>query len=50
MSPALIMVRIFMIKSLKGLDFETWTDLVPAAVTTLIMTLNNSIARGFLGV
>lgn len=45
-SPALIMVGIFMIQSLRDLDFETWTELVPAAVTILIMTFSYSIAEG----
>ncbi|HIH74474.1 MAG TPA: NCS2 family permease [Methanosarcina sp.] len=45
-SPALIMVGIFMIQGLRDLDFDTWTELVPAAVTILIMTFSYSIAEG----
>jgi len=45
-SPALIMVGIFMIQSLRDLDFETWTEIVPAAVTILMMTFSYSIAEG----
>ncbi|MGB9938825.1 NCS2 family permease [Methanosarcina sp.] len=45
-SPALIMVGIFMIQSLRDLDFETWTEVVPATVTILVMTFSYSIAEG----
>lgn len=45
-SPALIMVGIFMIQSLRDLDFETWTEVVPAVITILVMTFSYSIAEG----
>jgi len=45
-SPALIMVGIFMIQSLRDLDFETWTEVVPATVIILVMTFSYSIAEG----
>lgn len=45
-SPALIMVGIFMIQSLRYLEFENWTVVAPAAVTILMMTFNYSIAEG----
>jgi adenine/guanine/hypoxanthine permease len=45
-SPALIMVGIFTIQSLRDLDFETWTEVVPAAITILVMIFSYSIAEG----
>jgi AGZA family xanthine/uracil permease-like MFS transporter len=47
-SPALIMVGISMIQSLRYLDFETWTEIVPAAVIILIMTFSYSITEGII--
>lgn len=45
-APALIMVGIFMIISLKDLDFGDWTNIVPAAVTIFSMPFSYSIATG----
>lgn len=45
-SPALIMVGIIMIQSLRDLDFDTWTEVVPVVVTILMMTFSYSIAEG----
>ena len=45
-SPALVMVGIFMIISLKDMDFKDWTDVVPAAVAIFSMPLSYSIATG----
>jgi AGZA family xanthine/uracil permease-like MFS transporter len=42
------MAGIFMIQSLRDFDFENWTELVPAAVTILIMTFIYSVAEGIL--
>ena len=35
-----------MIQSLRDLDFETWTEVVPAVITILVMTFSYSIAEG----
>jgi len=45
-SPALVMVGIFMIISLKDLDFKDWTNIVPATVAIFSMPLAYSIATG----
>jgi AGZA family xanthine/uracil permease-like MFS transporter len=45
-APALVMVGIFMIISLKDLDFGDWTNIVPAAVTIFSMPFSYSIATG----
>lgn len=45
-APALVMVGIYMMMSLKDLDFESFTDMVPAAVAIFMMPFSYSIATG----
>lgn len=45
-APALVMVGIFMMMSLKELNFSDWTDLVPACVAIFVMPFSYSIAHG----
>jgi AGZA family xanthine/uracil permease-like MFS transporter len=45
-APALIMVGIFMMMSLKGFDFGEWTDIVPACIAIFTMPFSYSIAAG----
>lgn len=44
--PALVMVGIFMMMSLKQFDFTEWTDLVPACIAIFTMPFSYSIAAG----
>ena len=45
-SPALIMVGVFMMQALKGLNFDDITEMVPAAVAIFTMPFTYSIAEG----
>ena len=45
-SPALIMVGVFMMQALKGLNFDDITEMVPAAITIFTMPFTYSIAEG----
>jgi AGZA family xanthine/uracil permease-like MFS transporter len=45
-APALVLVGIFMISSLKNLDFSDWTDAAPACVAFFTMPFAYSIAHG----
>ncbi len=45
-APALILVGVFMISPVKDLDFDDYTELIPAFLTMLIMPLTYSIAEG----
>jgi AGZA family xanthine/uracil permease-like MFS transporter len=45
-APALVLVGIFMMASLKDLDFSDWTDFVPASVAIFVMPFSYSIAHG----
>ncbi len=45
-APALVMVGIYMIMSLRELDFSSFTDVLPAAVAIFMMPLSYSIATG----
>jgi AGZA family xanthine/uracil permease-like MFS transporter len=45
-APALILVGIFMMMGLRELDFDDWTDFVPACVALLVMPFSYSIAHG----
>jgi AGZA family xanthine/uracil permease-like MFS transporter len=45
-APALIMVGVYMMMSLKDLDFGSYTDVIPAAIAIFIMPFSYSIANG----
>ncbi len=45
-APALVLVGIFMMASLKDLDFTDWTNFVPACVALFVMPFTYSIAHG----
>ncbi|HPZ76107.1 MAG TPA: NCS2 family permease [Thermosynergistes sp.] len=45
-SPALIMVGVFMMQALKGLNFDDITEMVPAAIAIFTMPFTYSIAEG----
>ena len=45
-APALVLVGIFMMASLKDLDFSDWTNFVPACVALFVMPFAYSIAHG----
>ena len=45
-APALVMVGIYMIMGLRELNFEDWTELVPALIAFIVMPLAYSIAAG----
>jgi AGZA family xanthine/uracil permease-like MFS transporter len=45
-APALIMVGMYMIMSLRGLDFEDWTEFFPAVLAALMMPMAYGIAIG----
>ncbi len=45
-APALVLVGIFMMASLKDLDFGDWTEFVPASVAIFVMPFSYSIAHG----
>lgn len=45
-APALVMVGIYMMMSLKDLDFSSFTDVVPASVAVFMMPFSYSIATG----
>ena len=45
-APALVLVGIFMMASLKDLDFSDWTNFVPACVALFTMPFAYSIAHG----
>nr|WP_321499323.1 NCS2 family permease [uncultured Dethiosulfovibrio sp.] len=45
-APALVMVGIYMMMSLKDLDFSSFTDIVPASVAIFMMPFSYSIATG----
>ena len=45
-APALVMVGIYMMMSLKDLDFSSFTDVVPASVAIFMMPFSYSIATG----
>jgi AGZA family xanthine/uracil permease-like MFS transporter len=45
-APALVLVGIFMMASLKDLDFGDWTAFVPASVAIFVMPFSYSIAHG----
>ncbi|MDR3355400.1 MAG: NCS2 family permease [Synergistaceae bacterium] len=45
-APALIMVGIYMMMGLRDLNYEEWTDLVPAMLSFFMMPLSYSIATG----
>ncbi|MEA3284810.1 MAG: solute carrier family 23 protein, partial [Synergistota bacterium] len=45
-APALIMVGVYMMMSLKDLDFDSYTDVIPAAIAIFIMPFSYSIANG----
>lgn len=45
-APALVLVGIFMMMSLKDLDFGDWTDTVPACLAIFVMPFSYSIAHG----
>ena len=45
-APALVLVGVFMMASLKDLDFSDWTDFVPASVAIFVMPFSYSIAHG----
>ena len=40
------MQNVFMMASLKDLDFSDWTDFVPASVAIFVMPFSYSIAHG----
>ncbi len=44
--PALVLVGIFMMASLKDLDFGDWTAFVPASVAIFVVSFSYSIAHG----
>ena len=45
-APALVLVGIFMMMSLKDLDFGDWTNVVPASIAIFVMPFSYSIAHG----
>lgn len=45
-APALVLVGVFMMASLKDLDFSDWTNFVPASVAIFVMPFTYSIAYG----
>ncbi len=45
-APALIMVGLFMISSIKEIDFKDFTEAIPAFLTIILMPLSYSIANG----
>lgn len=45
-APALVLVGVFMMMSLKDLDYGNWTELVPACVAVMVMPFSYSIAVG----
>ena len=45
-APALILVGVYMMMSLRDLDYDEWTDLVPAILGFIMMPLTYSIATG----
>jgi adenine/guanine/hypoxanthine permease len=47
-APALITVGIYMIRDIRLVDFEDWTEAVPAFLTMLLMPLTFSVTNGIL--
>ena len=47
-APALILVGLFMISPVKEIDFEDYTEAIPAFLTLIIMPLSYSIANGIM--
>ena len=45
-APTLVLVGIFMMASLKDLDFGDWTEFVPASIASFVMPFSYSIAHG----
>jgi len=45
-APALVLVGVFMMMSLKDLDYGNWTELVPACIAIMVMPFSYSIAVG----
>ena len=47
-APALIIVGVFMMREIKGIDFEDFSSAIPAFLTIVIMPLTYSIANGIM--
>lgn len=47
-APALIIVGVFMMREIKGIDFEDFSTAIPAFLTIVIMPLTYSIANGIM--
>ena len=47
-APALILVGLFMISPVKEIDFEDYTEAIPAFLTLIVMPLSYSIANGIM--
>ena len=47
-APALILVGLFMISPVKEIDFDDYTEAIPAFLTLIIMPLSYSIANGIM--
>lgn len=45
-APALVVVGIFMFKNIKKIPLDSWTDIVPAFLTIILMPLTYSISLG----
>lgn len=45
-APVLVIVGLFMISPIKGVDFEDFTEAIPAFLTIIMMPLTYSIAEG----
>ncbi len=48
LSPVLIIVGLFMISPIKNIDFEDFTEAIPAFLTIILMPLTYSIAEGII--
>lgn len=47
-APALVLVGLFMISPIKSIDFEDYTEAIPAFLTIIMMPLSYSIADGIM--
>jgi AGZA family xanthine/uracil permease-like MFS transporter len=47
-APALVLVGLFMITPIKNIDFEDYTEAIPAFLTIIMMPLAYSIADGIM--
>lgn len=47
-APALVLVGLFMMSPIKEIDFEDFTEAIPAFLTIIMMPLTFSIAEGIL--